>query len=256
MVFSLIGRITLARRVGRAKSLRGCARNAIFRFAHPGGVAIPDGKNNGWNLPVLIVCLDLEGVLIPEIWIGLAQRTGIDALRATTRDVPDYDTLMRQRLKILDDQGLGLPDIHAVVAGMAPLPGARDFLDWIRDRWPLVILSDTFYEFVDPLMAALGRPTLFCHGLKVAQDGHIDDYQLRLADHKRASIEAFRALNFDTVAIGDSFNDTTMLAAADTGILFHAPENIIAEFPQYPAMNQYDELKSLIQQAAEDSDDR
>jgi phosphoserine/homoserine phosphotransferase len=209
-----------------------------------------------WNLFVLIVCLDLEGVLTPEIWIGLAERTGIDALRATTRDIPDYDTLMRQRLNILDENGLGLPDIHAVVAGLEPLPGARAFLDWIRDRWPLVILSDTFYEFVDPLMAALNRPTLFCHGLKIAPNGHIDDYQLRLADHKRASIKAFHALNFNTVAVGDSFNDTTMLAEADTGILFHAPDNIVAEFPQYPSQNEFDELKILIEQAAESANGR
>lgn len=200
---------------------------------------------------MLIVCLDLEGVLTPEIWIGLAERTGIDALRATTRDIPDYDTLMRRRLKILDDNGLGLPDIHAVVAGMEPLPGARDFVDWIRDRWPLVILSDTFYEFVDPLMAALNRPTLFCHGLKIAPDGHIDDYELRLADHKRASIKAFHALNFNTLAIGDSFNDVNMLAEADTGILFHAPDNIVAEFPQYKSMTEFDQLKAAIERAAE-----
>ncbi len=205
---------------------------------------------------MLIVCLDLEGVLTPEIWIGLAERTGIDALRATTRDIPDYDTLMRQRLKLLDENNLGMADIQAVVAGLEPLPGARDFLDWIRNRWPLVILSDTFYEFADPFMAALGRPTLFCHRLTIAANGHIDDYQLRLADHKRASIQSFHALNFNTVAVGDSFNDTSMLAEADTGILFHAPENIVAEFPQYPSVNEYDELKALIEQAAENSNGR
>lgn len=216
------------------------------------GLLYPWQENNtGWVLFVLIVCLDLEGVLTPEIWIGLAERTGIDTLRATTRDIPDYDTLMRRRLKILDDNGLGLPDIHAVVAGMEPLPGARDFVDWIRDRWPLVILSDTFYEFVDPLMAALNRPTLFCHGLKIAPDGHIDDYELRLADHKRASIKAFHALNFNTLAIGDSFNDVNMLAEADTGILFHAPDNIVAEFPQYKSMTEFDQLKAAIERAAE-----
>ncbi len=219
------------------------------------GLLYPD-DNNSWDFAVLIVCLDLEGVLIPEIWIGLAERTGIEALRATTRDVPDYDTLMRQRLKILNENNLGLPDIHAVVTGMEPLPGARDFVDWIRDRWPLVILSDTFYEFVDPLMIALNRPTLFCHGLKIAPDGHIEDYELRMADHKRASIKSFHALNFNTLAIGDSFNDINMLGEADTGILFHAPDNIVAEFPQYPAMNDYAGLKALIEQAAENAHGR
>lgn len=197
-----------------------------------------------------IVCLDLEGVLIPEIWIGLAERTGIDALRATTRDVPDYDELMRQRLSILDANGLGLPDIHAVVDGLDPLDGAGEFIDWLRARWPVLILSDTFYEFVDPLMQALGRPTLFCHGLSVAEDGHIADYMLRLPDHKRATVAALRELNFSTVAVGDSFNDTNMLAEADTGILFHAPDNIIAEFPQYKSVREYAELKTLIAGAA------
>ena len=197
-----------------------------------------------------IVCLDLEGVLIPEIWIGLAERTGIDALRATTRDVPDYDELMRQRLSILDANGLGLPDIHAVVDGLDPLDGAGEFIDWLRARWPVLILSDTFYEFVDPLMQALGRPTLFCHGLSVAEDGHIADYMLRLPDHKRATVAALRELNFSTVAVGDSFNDTNMLAEADTGILFHAPDNIIAEFPQYKSVHEYAELKTLIAGAA------
>ncbi len=202
-----------------------------------------------------IVCLDLEGVLIPEIWIGLAERTGIDALRATTRDVPDYDELMRQRLAILDANGLGLPDIHAVVDGMSPLDGARDFLDWLQARWPVLILSDTFYEFVDPLMRALGRPTLFCHRLKIAGDGRIADYRLRLPDHKRATVAALRGLNFNTVAVGDSFNDTNMLAEADTGILFRAPDNIIAEFPQYVSVRAYDALKELIARAADESDD-
>jgi len=197
-----------------------------------------------------IICLDLEGVLIPEVWIGLAERTGIDALRATTRDVPDYDELMRRRLAILDEHSLGLPDIMAVVAGLSPLDGAREFTDWLRARWPVVILSDTFYEFAAPLMGALGHPTLFCHGLKVAADGHIDDYVLRKRDHKRASVAAFRELNFETVAVGDSFNDTTMLAEADTGILFHAPDNIIAEFPQFPAVQEFDDLKNLIEKAA------
>lgn len=196
-----------------------------------------------------VICLDLEGVLIPEVWIGLAERTGIEALRATTRDVPDYDVLMRQRLAILDRNGLGLGDIHAVVDGMAPLPGARAFVDWVRGRWPLLVLSDTYYEFVDPLMAALGRPTLLCHRLEVAASGHIDDYVLRLRDHKRATVQALHGLNFRVVAVGDSFNDTTMLAAADAGILFRAPDNILAEFPHYAATRDYHALEALIEHA-------
>ncbi len=190
-----------------------------------------------------IVCLDLEGVLIPEIWIGFAELTGVDDLRATTRDVPDYDELMRFRLDVLHREGLGLPDIERVIAGMAPLEGAREFLDDLRARRQVVILSDTFYEFARPLMRQLGWPTLFCHRLEVAGDGRISEYRLRMPDHKRCSVEAFRSLNFRTVAAGDSYNDTSMLGAADAGILFRAPENVIAEFPQYPVTHSYAELR-------------
>ncbi len=193
-----------------------------------------------------LVCLDLEGILTPEIWIGLAERTGIDAFRATTRDVPDYDELMRRRLALLDRHGLGLADIHAVVDGLAPLPGAAEFVAWIRARYPLVVLSDTYYEFVDPLMDALGRPTLLCHGLVVEDSGRISDYVLRHPDHKRATAAAFRALNFEVAAVGDSYNDTGMLEEADFGILFRAPDNVLAEFPQYPAAREYGELEALL----------
>jgi phosphoserine/homoserine phosphotransferase len=201
---------------------------------------------------VEIVCLDLEGVLIPEIWIGFAELTGVDDLRATTRDVPDYDELMRFRLDVLEREGLGLPDIERVIDGMAPLPGARDFLDELRARRQVVILSDTFYEFARPLMRQLGWPTLFCHRLEVAADGRIRDYRLRMRDHKRHSVEAFRSLNFRTAAAGDSYNDTSMLAAADAGILFRAPDNVIAEFPQFPVTQSYAELRERLDAALAD----
>ncbi len=193
-----------------------------------------------------LFCLDLEGVLIPEIWIGLAQRTGIDSLRATTRDIPDYDALMRQRLDLLDRHGLGLGDVEAVVATMAPLPGARDFLGWLRGQGPVVILSDTYYEFAGPLMAQLDLPTLFCHSLAVEADGRIGDYLLRYPDHKRASAEAFRALNFHVTAVGDSYNDLAMLGAADAGILFRAPASIREDYPGFPAVEDYGALREAL----------
>lgn len=196
-----------------------------------------------------IVCLDLEGVLVPEIWIRFAELTGIDELRATTRDVPDYDELMRARLEILERHGLGLPDIQRVVGRMEPLDGAETFLTALRARHQVAILSDTFYEFARPLMRQLGWPTLFCHRLEVAVDGRITGYRLRLADHKRKGVEAFRNLNFRTVAAGDSYNDTAMLAAADAGILFRPPENVAAEFPEFPVTRTYDELAETIDRA-------
>ncbi len=193
-----------------------------------------------------LVCLDLEGILTPEIWIGLAEHTGIDGFRATTRDIPDYDELMRQRLALMDQHGLGMADIHAVVHGLAPLPGAAEFVAWIRARYPLVVLSDTYYEFVEPFMDALGRPTLLCHSLVIEDTGRIADYVLRHPDHKRATASAFRALNFEVAAVGDSYNDTGMLEEADIGILFRAPDNVRAEFPQYPAVREYAELEALL----------
>lgn len=190
-----------------------------------------------------LACLDLEGVLIPEIWIAFAEKTGIEELKATTRDIPDYDVLMKQRLRILDENGLGLPQIQEVISGLSPLPGASDFLDWLRERFQVIILSDTFYEFSAPLMKQLGWPTLFCHRLEVDSQGKVVNYKLRQSDPKRSSIKAFHSLNYRCIAAGDSYNDTTMLSEADAGILIHAPDNVIAEFPQFPAVNSYEELK-------------
>ena len=190
-----------------------------------------------------IACLDLEGVLVPEIWINVAERTGIEALRRTTRDEPDYDRLMRGRLEILDRHGLGLPDIQRVISTMGPLEGAREFLDWLRERFQVLILSDTFYEFAAPLMAQLGRPTLFCHRLETDGSGRITGYRIRLADQKRLSVRALHGLAFEVVAAGDSYNDTAMLAEADAGILFRPPENVVREFPQFPVTHTYEELR-------------
>jgi len=192
---------------------------------------------------VELACLDLEGVLIPEIWIAFAEKTGIEELKATTRDIPDYDVLMKQRLRILDENGLKLPDIQAVIAELEPLEGAKEFTDWLRERFQLVILSDTFYEFAAPLMKQLGYPTLLCHKLEVDEEGRITDYTLRQRDPKRQSVRAFQLLNYRVIAAGDSYNDTTMLTQAEEGILFHAPDNVIAEFPQFPAVHSYEDLK-------------
>ncbi len=197
-----------------------------------------------------IVCLDLEGVLIPEIWIGFAEKTGIEALKATTRDIPVYDDLMKQRLAILREHGFGLSDIEAVIAEMKPMEGAREFIDWLRERFQVVILSDTFYEFSAPLIKQLGWPTLFCHRLDVTSSGEIVDYKLRQADPKRQSIKAFHSLNYRCIAAGDSYNDVTMLSEAEAGILFKAPQNVIDEFPQYPAVETYHDLKQEIIKAS------
>lgn len=198
-----------------------------------------------------IVCLDLEGVLIPEIWVEFAARTGIDALRRTTRDEPDYDVLMRYRLDILREHKLGLPDIQAVIADMGPLPGAKDFLDALRDRFQVVILSDTFYEFAKPMMDQLGRPTLFCHRLEADASGFLVNYHLRMPNQKQEAVRRFKELNFKTIAAGDSYNDTTMLGEADAGILFCPPDNVIREFPQYPVVRDYDALMQQIVAASE-----
>ena len=193
-----------------------------------------------------IVCLDLEGVLIPEIWIEFSGRTGIPELAKTTRDEPDYDKLMRGRIEILNRKGLGLPDIRQVIEGMRPLDGAREFLDWLRGYCQVVILSDTYYQFAAPLMRQLGYPTLFCNELIVDEAGRVRDYRLRLRDQKRESVRAFKELNFHTIAAGDSYNDTAMLAEAHAGILFRPPANVIAEFPQFPVTASYDELRAEI----------
>jgi len=192
---------------------------------------------------VIVACLDLEGVLIPEIWINFAERTGIAELRRTTRDEPDYDVLMKRRLEILAENGFGLPDIEEVISQLQPLPGAAEFVDWLRENFQLLILSDTFYQFAKPLMAQLGFPTLFCHDLAIAADGRVVDYRLRMQDQKREAVKALHGLNFQVIAAGDSYNDTSMLSEADAGILFRPPDNVIAEFPEFPVTRTYDELR-------------
>jgi phosphoserine/homoserine phosphotransferase len=198
---------------------------------------------------VQIVCLDLEGVLVPEIWIEFSKRTGIPELQRTTRDEPDYDKLMTYRLDILRRHQLGLPDIQKVIGEMGPMPGARAFLDKLREDYQVVILSDTFYEFAHPLMRQLGWPTLFCHSLEDDDAGMLVDYHLRMPDQKREAVKRFKELNFKIVAAGDSYNDTAMLGEAHGGILFHPPENVIREFPQYPVVFNYDDLRSEIDKA-------
>jgi phosphoserine/homoserine phosphotransferase len=191
----------------------------------------------------MIACLDLEGVLVPEIWINVAERTGIDELRRTTRDEPDYDVLMRYRLDILDREGITLPQIQEVIAGMGPLEGAGEFVDWLRERAQVIILSDTFYQFAQPLMRQLDFPCLFCHRLEVEPEGRISGYTLRLDDGKRRAVRALRELNFRVVAAGDSYNDTTMLTEADAGILFCPPQNVVDDFPQFPVTSDYQQLR-------------
>lgn len=198
-----------------------------------------------------IVCLDLEGVLVPEIWIAFAERTGIPEFRRTTRDEPDYDKLMAWRLALLRQHGLKLADIQAVIAGMAPMDGARDFLDGLRANYQVVILSDTFYEFADPLMVQLGRPTLFCHRLLTDDEGFVAAYRLRQPNPKFHAVNALKALNFRVIAAGDSYNDTGMLGAADAGFFIHPPEGIVAQFPQFPVNRSYAELRANIDAAAE-----
>ena len=192
-----------------------------------------------------LVTLDLEGVLIPEVWIAVAERTGLEALRRTTRDEPDYDVVMRYRLDILEQNGLTMSLIEDVISGLAPLDGAKEFLDELRTQTQVIILSDTFEQFARPFMRQLGWPTVFCHRL-VVDDDRITDYELRQPDQKRKSVQAFHGLNYKVVAAGDSYNDTTMLNEADAGFLFHAPDNVIAEFPQFPAINTFDELLAAI----------
>ena len=199
-----------------------------------------------------IACLDLEGVLIPEIWINVARKTGIDELLATTRDVPDYDVLMQQRLRVLRENDLTIHDVREVIDTLAPLEGAKEFLDWLKARFQVVILSDTFYEFADPLMRQLDYPTLFCHRLKIADGGEVEEYHLRMPDQKREAVKRFRELNFRVIASGDSYNDTTMLTEADRGILFCPPRNVIEEYPQFPVAGNYDELREQFLRAREE----
>ena len=194
----------------------------------------------------MLACLDLEGVLLPEIWIAFAEKTGIEQLRLTTREIPDYDELMQGRLKILKKNNLKLIDIQNVIKTLSPLEGAIDFLDWLKSEFQVIILSDTFYQFVGPLMRSLGYPTLFCNELIVSSKGNITGYRLRLKDGKTKAISALKELNFKVIAAGDSYNDTGMLQEADAGILFCPPENVIKEFPQFPVSQNYEEFKNII----------
>ncbi len=199
---------------------------------------------------MIFACLDLEGVLVPEIWINVAERTGLDALRITTRDEPDYDVLMKRRLEILAEHGLTLADIQQVIATLRPLDGAREFLDDLREHFQVLILSDTFYEFADPLMRQLGRPTLLCHSLGIDDEGRVVDYHLRMPDQKRQAVIRLHELAFKVIAAGDSYNDTSMLAEADAGILFRPPDNVIEEFPQFPVTRSYTELRNAFEEGA------
>ena len=193
-----------------------------------------------------IVCLDLEGVLVPEIWLGVADITGIDELKATTREIPDYDQLMKRRLKIMSENDLGLSIIQKVVKGLKPLEGAKEFLEWLNTEFQVVILSDTFYEFSKPLMRQLEWPTLFCHRLETSASGKIVNYHLRMRDHKREAVKALKALNFKVYAVGDSYNDVSMLMEADVGIFFRASTNVIQKFPELPVTTEYNQLKKAL----------
>ncbi|MDH4205400.1 MAG: bifunctional phosphoserine phosphatase/homoserine phosphotransferase ThrH [Desulfobacteraceae bacterium] len=194
-----------------------------------------------------IVCSDLEGVFVPEIWINVAERTGIEELRLTTRDISDYDVLMKRRLAILDENNLKIDDIKAVIATMNPLEGAVEFLNWLRSRTQIIVVSDTFNQFARPLMEKLGWPTLFCHTLSIAPDGFITDYVLRQKDAKRETVISLKSLNYNTIAMGDSYNDITMLKEADNGILFNPPDNVKNEYPEFPVTFSYEDLKSIIE---------
>jgi len=196
-----------------------------------------------------LLAMDLEGVLVPEVWIAFAEKTGIKELRLTTRDISDYDVLMKRRLAILKENSLRLPDIQAVIETMAPLPGALEYLCWLRERCPFVILSDTFYEFAAPFMRKLGYPMLLCNSLVTDEQGTILDYRMRQLDGKRHAVLAFKQLNFDVLAMGDSFNDTAMLAEASLGILFRPSEKVLQEFPQFPVAREYDEVKDILEKA-------
>ena len=193
-----------------------------------------------------IICLDLEGVLVPEIWIGVAERTGIDELRLTTRDISDYDVLMKRRLEILDREGLRIGDIHAVIDSLEPLPGAVEFLDGLREAVQVAILSDTFYQFASPLMRKLRWPSLYCNDLEIDGEGRITGYRLRQPDQKRKAVQAFKALNFDVLAAGDSYNDLSMITEADAGFLFRPPEKLVEEYPDLPVTQTHEELHAAL----------
>ncbi len=199
----------------------------------------------------VVTCLDMEGVLTPEIWISVAEKTGIEKLKLTTRDISDYDELMTMRLGILEENGLKLDDIQQVIGSLELLEGAREFLDSLRRRCQLIILSDTFYEFADPLIEKMNRPVLFCNNLIIDSDGKITDYHLRQRDGKRKAVQALHGLNFKVIAAGDSYNDTTMLSEAEAGILFRPPQNVIDEFPEFAVTSDYEQLRAEIDKALE-----
>jgi phosphoserine/homoserine phosphotransferase len=199
----------------------------------------------------MIACLDLEGVLLPEIWIKFAEKSGIDELKITTRDIPDYSKLMRARLQILQSHKLKINDIQEVIKTLTPLKGAKEFLLWLKSEFQVIILSDTFYEFSGPLMKQLDYPTLFCHQLVIDNKGSIIDFHLRQEDQKTKAVKALQGLNFKVISAGDSYNDTGMLKQADSGILFCPPESVIKEFPQYPIAKNYIEFKALLMSARE-----
>jgi len=193
-----------------------------------------------------IICSDLEGVFVPEVWINVAKKTGIDELKLTTRDIQDYDVLMKQRLKILAERGLKLKDITDVIATIEPLEGANEFLAWIKTRTQLIIVSDTFAQFADPLMKQLNRPTIFCHELVIGEDDSVVDYKLRQKDPKRKVVEALQSLEYKVIAFGDSYNDISMLKKADIGILYCPPDNVIADYPELPVVRNYNELREIL----------
>ena len=200
-----------------------------------------------------IVTLDLEGVLVPEIWIAFAEKTGIEKLRLTTRDISDYDQLMKGRLQILREHGLTLTDIQAVIDTVNPLPGAVEFLNWVRTQTQLVILTDSYYEFIAPFRAKLGYPTFFCNSLETDGENRIVNYHLRIRDGKKAAVLAFKSIGFRVIAGGDSYNDTTMLAQADVGLLFRPPDNVMAEFPQFKVFHEYDALRDHLAELLSES---
>ncbi len=230
-----------------AMSRHWCDENAVISGGN-GRVPAVSHSDKSKIVKQAIVTLDMEGVLTPEIWIAFAEKTGIAELRRTTRDEPDYDKLMQGRLAILDQHGLRLSDIQEVIATLPLLPGAKAFMDQLRSEVQVVILSDTFEQFAAPFMRQLGMPALLCHTLIVEND-RITDYKLRIPDQKRKAVAAFKGLNYRVIAAGDSFNDTTMLAEADEGFLFHAPENVVEQFPQFRAVDDYDDLLTLIRKA-------
>ena len=193
-----------------------------------------------------VICSDLEGVFVPEVWINVAEKTGIPELRRTTRDEPDYNKLMHQRMKILDEHGLKLHDIQAVIAQIKPLPGALEFIAWLKEKSQLIVVSDTFIQFADPLMKQLGRPTLFCHTLVMDETNRIVDYKLRQPDPKRKTVEALKRLKYQVIGLGDSYNDISMLKASDVAILFRPPQNVIDDYPELRVTFDYDELKEIV----------